>query len=126
MHKLTGISIKSFTLYCFLTSILMGCGDDVTNRYMTSDPDIDPVIALAGDSDGDGLTDAEELVAGTSPRLVDTDGDGFSDFQEVIEFGFNPANNNFRFNPLIADVPQASCGDSFGALSESKIRNHFG
>ncbi|MGB8294822.1 MAG: VWA domain-containing protein [Polyangia bacterium] len=35
------------------------------------------------DSDGDGLSDAEEELAGTSPLLVDSDGDGFSDLLEV-------------------------------------------
>ncbi len=35
------------------------------------------------DSDGDGLTDAEELAAGTDPLAPDTDGDGFSDGVEV-------------------------------------------
>ena len=35
------------------------------------------------DTDSDGLTDAEELVAGTSPWMADTDGDGFSDGVEV-------------------------------------------
>lgn len=35
------------------------------------------------DTDGDGLTDEEEVLAGTSPFLTDTDGDGFSDLIEV-------------------------------------------
>jgi hypothetical protein len=35
------------------------------------------------DTDGDGLTDEEEYMAGTSPFLKDTDGDGFSDLVEV-------------------------------------------
>ncbi|NJE75894.1 calcium-binding protein [Thermococcus sp. ES12] len=35
------------------------------------------------DSDGDGLTDQEELKLGTNPALPDTDGDGLSDGLEV-------------------------------------------
>jgi hypothetical protein len=35
------------------------------------------------DTDGDGLTDDEEYLAGTSPFVADTDGDGFSDLIEV-------------------------------------------
>ena len=34
------------------------------------------------DTDGDGLTDEEERLAGTSPFMADTDGDGFSDLVE--------------------------------------------
>lgn len=59
------------------------------------------------DTDGDGLLDCEETQTyGTSITLADTDGDGFSDYDEVIRLGFNPDNNNFRFNPLIADLPE--------------------
>jgi len=58
------------------------------------------------DTDGDGITDVDEATFGTSPTVKDSDGDGFSDFKEITEFGFNPDNNNFRFNPLIADVPK--------------------
>ncbi|MEN0063307.1 MAG: hypothetical protein AAGA48_14235 [Myxococcota bacterium] len=58
------------------------------------------------DTDEDGLLDCEEFDFGTAVHLADSDGDGFSDFQEIVEFGFSPENNNFKFNPLIADVPK--------------------
>jgi hypothetical protein len=35
------------------------------------------------DTDGDGITDEQELVLGTSPDHVDTDGDTFSDLEEL-------------------------------------------
>lgn len=60
------------------------------------------------DSDGDGLTDCEELSFGTSIRDQDTDGDGLSDFEEVINLAFDPSKNNYQFNPLVADVPHLS------------------
>jgi len=41
------------------------------------------------DSDGDGLTDAQEAILGTDPAKIDTDGDGLTDGQEV-ELGTNP------------------------------------
>jgi len=38
----------------------------------------------AGDLNNDGLTNLENYQLGGNPLLVDTDGDGFSDLQEVI------------------------------------------
>lgn len=43
----------------------------------------------ARDTDGDGLTDAEEEFYGTDPNNADTDGDGYSDYNE-IHSGTNP------------------------------------
>ena len=44
---------------------------------------------LKKDTDGDGLTDKEEIEKGTDPLKKDTDGDGFSDKEEVDK-GTNP------------------------------------
>ena len=41
------------------------------------------------DTDGDGLTDLEELTLGTNPVHWDTDGDGMSDLWEILR-GMNP------------------------------------
>ena len=41
------------------------------------------------DTDGDGLTDVDELQRGTNPYSADTDGDGVSDYNEVVQ-GRNP------------------------------------
>src|SRR5947209_3736482 len=58
------------------------------------------------DTDGDGLSDRVELgLYGTSPVLADTDGDGWNDYAEIVTQAFDPANNPYRFNPRVADVP---------------------
>ncbi len=55
------------------------------------------------DSDGDTLTDCQELeVWGTNPWIADTDGDGFDDGREARDF--NPGSDRYLFNPRIADL----------------------
>ena len=49
------------------------------------------------DTDGDGLTDDEELTRGTNPNLADTDNDGISDGLEVLKASLG-------FNPLVSDA----------------------
>ena len=52
------------------------------------DPEVQ--LALPLDSDGDGLTDEEELRLGTDPNNPDTDGDGLLDGEEVHRYKTNP------------------------------------
>ena len=47
------------------------------------------VADTTGDSDGDGLSDAEEGLAGTNPNKADSDGDGVNDGEELAH-GTNP------------------------------------
>ena len=48
------------------------------------------------DTDGDGLTDTQEIQLGTNTKKTDTDGDGFSDSQEGVD-GTNPLSaSSFR------------------------------
>ncbi|MBP5706211.1 MAG: InlB B-repeat-containing protein, partial [Spirochaetales bacterium] len=56
------------------------------------------------DTDGDGLTDYEEISTWlTDPTNKDTDGDGWTDGEEIRGL-YNPQRN--IFDPRIADVPQ--------------------
>ncbi len=53
------------------------------------------------DTDGDGLTDGEEVLEyGTCPFLRDTDGDGISDYLEVMEYGTDPTDPDTSGNGL--------------------------
>ena len=64
-------------------------GDGLTNADEHS-RGTDPLVA---DTDGDGLNDGEEITLGTNPLSQDTDNDGFSDFMEV-QSGSNPLNGS--------------------------------
>lgn len=44
------------------------------------------------DSDGDGLSNKEEIVLGTGPTSADTDSDGLSDFGEINKYSTDPLN----------------------------------
>ena len=56
-----------------------------TNKtiHVTSDPN-------KRDTDGDGLTDFEELLHGSNPRMNDSDEDGLSDYDEVKVYATYP------------------------------------
>lgn len=59
-------------------------------------------IPSPGDSDGDGLTDDEELVLGTDPFDADTDADGISDRKET--FPFYIVEGSFSFPEALIDA----------------------
>ncbi len=59
------------------------------NYVLTPDIVSTNYVAVVNDSDGDGLSNAQELQLGTDPYNPDTDGDGVSDYIEYIQ-GSNP------------------------------------
>lgn len=76
-------------------------------------------LAYVGDVDHDGLFDREELMYGTSDQNVDTDGDGLTDFEEVrtgwpvmVDNAFYQANPRVFANPLEADADRDSLSDT--------------
>lgn len=46
---------------------------------------------LAGDSDGDGIRDKQEIEYGTNPYSPDTDGDGLTDKEEAVKYHTDPS-----------------------------------
>jgi len=63
-------------------------------------------LAVGGDTDGDGLSDSDELARGTDPFNPDTDGDGMSDGLEVLNAGAGTCPD-----PLNADSDGDGLGD---------------
>lgn len=76
--------------------------------------------ALASlDGDGDGLPTSLELAIGTDPLLADSDGDGLSDYQEVAwdgdASGYVPG---LDLNPLATDTDADGFGDGVEVAAE--------
>jgi hypothetical protein len=57
---------------------------------ITANIDAVEATPTRADSDLDGLSNEEEAIYKTNPNLVDTDGDGLTDFQEVKSYKTNP------------------------------------
>ncbi|MFT5586396.1 MAG: hypothetical protein ACI9VR_003994 [Cognaticolwellia sp.] len=87
------LSLLSISTLAMSLAALSGCasmfdsdGDGISNEdelAAGTDPD-------NADSDGDGLRDLKESKEGTDPLVADSDGDGLLDGEEVKEFGSDP------------------------------------
>ncbi len=84
---------------------VIGTGTDPTNSDTDGDglSDFDEVLAcrtdpLVADTDGDGLCDGEEVAADTDPLAADTDGDGMPDGWEVRQ-GLDPLTDDSDSDP---------------------------
>ena len=86
---------------------IKGYGVELTDDKLFWRVKIDDV-----DSDGDGLTDAEEYILGTDPTLADSDEDGMPDAWEV-KWGLNP------LDP--ADAAADADGDHVSNLREYEL-----
>lgn len=81
-----GVSIAAGTAGAFTVVATNGAGS--SSAFPSSANSI-TILEAAKDPDGDGLTNAQEIAAGTDPFRADTDGDGFGDGLEVTA-GSNP------------------------------------
>lgn len=65
---------------------------DSQNLWYTTDTSavLNETVVWNQDADHDGLSNAEEVAAGTDYTKADTDGDGLSDYEEVMIYHTNP------------------------------------
>ena len=89
------------TTYLGLCRITFSGENASASHLFYTEKSLDPEghAPSARDSDGDGLTDAEEEFYGTDPYNIDTDGDGYSDYVE-INAGTDPLDPT---SPYVAD-----------------------
>lgn len=84
----------------------------VSNRNAKPSP-----AGPVADSDGDGLSDAEEAAAQTRPDLADTDGDGIGDLVEIL-VGFDPLTALLPLACEAVDPTRDTDGDGLGDCDE--------
>lgn len=97
-------------------------------------------VTVKIDTDGDGIPNEEEKSLGTNPNLKDTDGDGLTDGEEVYLYSTNPLkqdtdedglldayevaqNDTIHFNPTLQDSDGNGIHDSEEDLDNDGLRN---
>ena len=85
-HAFGGHVAASYTAAA--TNVVEALASDDSGKSALAQLEV-PVFAADGDTDGDGLSNAEEQALGTDPNSSDTDGDGMPDKWEFLH-GTNP------------------------------------
>jgi RHS repeat-associated protein len=124
---LSGPKDGALTLADALVIVRAVSGNDVDGDGLAADAEnaagASPFLA---DTDGDGLSDAEEInpppdTPATDPANPDTDGDGLLDSQELA-----PPPGQAISNPLLADSDGDGIGDALDAQRREKIVFYHG
>ncbi len=121
--------------------------DDVWEQEYDLVPKDGDRIDGSQDSDNDGLADVLEFRYKTNPLVIDSDGDGFSDAEEILGLMTDPNNpnepsddprdlpvviNNYQYGQLISDPSPMIKGVGPATIAEEIIsiqillRNEFG
>ena len=75
-------------IHLLVLSLFLVGGTVVQYGCSSSEPTVEEPV----DSDGDGLTDAQEAELGTDANSADSDGDGLTDAEEINEYETDPMN----------------------------------
>ncbi|MEM6885866.1 MAG: LamG-like jellyroll fold domain-containing protein, partial [Verrucomicrobiota bacterium] len=71
-------------------------------------------LKLMSDSDGDGVSDEEELTNGTDPDKKDTDGDGFSDYDEIYKLFSDPLKKDLGKTEVLQELAASAYSNLSG------------
>jgi hypothetical protein len=72
-----------------------------------------------GDWDADGLSNLQEYQFGTNPKAADTDGDGITDYNEIFVYQTNPLVSNIITHTVHTNPPTGQYQIATGAWTEN-------